>query len=200
MKHHFHLLVVAGMVLLTSCKNNSASNQDTGDTTTTVTTSTTDQAMLDNVTVPVPVRTDFDTKFPQASNIRWQYHRPDLADFEWDWSGWPAMDDKDYVASFNWDGNEYWAWYDQDGNWIGTVNRIADHSTLPASVNDAVRNNYSGASIVRADRENDKNRTAYEIELDNGTKLLIDDNGNILKKKDASTDTKTKINPKDSAM
>jgi len=200
MKRKFHLFAIAGFVLLASCKNNTSDKDDVTDTTATVTTTTTDNAMVGTVEAPANVRTSFESKYPQATNVRWQYHRPDLADFEWEWSGWPSMDTNDYVVSYNWDGNEYWAWYDQDGNWIGSVNRIADHNSLPTAVNNTIRNQYSGRSVVSVDRENDKDRTAYEVELDNGTKLLIDENGKVLKKKDATTDTKTKINPKDSAM
>ncbi len=200
MQIKFHLLALAGFVLMSSCKNStSEASDETTDTsaTTTVTTPSTDNAMV--VEAPATVRTSFETKYPQATNVRWQYHRPDIADVEWDWSGWTGLDDKDYAVSYTWDGNDYWAWYDADGNWIGTVNRVADHATLPTGVNATIKKDYSGSTIVSVDRENDKDRTAYEVELDNGTKLLLDENGKILKKKDAVTDTKTKTNPKDTA-
>lgn len=196
MKKKFHLFAIAGIVLLASCKNNTSETDEATDSTATVTTATTDNAMV--VEAPEPVRTSFETKYPQAANVRWQYHRPDVVDFEWDWSGW-TLDENDYVVSYNWDGNDYWAWYDQDGNWIGSVNRT-DPSNLPSSVSATIKKEYSGNTIVSIDRENDKDRTAYEIELDNGTKLLVDENGKILKRKDAVTGEKTKINPKDSAM
>jgi hypothetical protein len=199
MKTKFHLLAIAGFAMIASCKNSTSDKSaETDDTSasTTVTTSTTDNAMV--VEAPQNIRTSFESKYPQATNIRWQYHRPDIADIDWDWSGWTGLDDRDYAVSYNWDGNEYWAWYDQDGNWIGTVNRVADHASLPTAVNTTIKTNYSGNSIVSVDRENDKDRTVYEIDLDNGAKLLVDENGKILKQKDPSTDTKTKVNPKDS--
>ena len=194
----FHLFAIAGFVLIASCKNKAETEATDSDTTATVTTSTTDDARVGSVEAPANIRTAFETKYPQATNVRWQYHRPDITDVDWEWSGWSGLDTSDYAVSYNWDGNEYWAWYDQDGNWIGTVNKVADHSSLPAAVNTTIKNQYSGNTVVSVDRENDKNRTAYEIELDNGTRLLIDENGKILKKKDATTDTKTKVNPKDS--
>jgi hypothetical protein len=197
MKSKFHLLAIAGFVLFTSCKDKAADSADTTDTTTTtVTTGTTDNAMV--VEAPAKVRTAFETRYPQATNIRWQYHRPDVADIDWDWSGWTGLDDKDYAVSYNWEGNDYWAWYDEDGNWIGTINAVSDPNSLPAPINTTIQKEYSGSKVVSVDRENDKNRTAYEIDLDNGAKLLVDENGKILKKKDPTTDTKTKVNPKDS--
>ena len=196
MKTKFHLWAIAGMALLASCKDNSADADETVDSTT-VTTQSTDNAMT--VEAPENVRTAFETKYPQASNVRWQYHRPDAVDIDWEWSGWTGLDDRDYLVTYNWDGSEYWAWYDQDGNWIGTVNR-ADAGSLPAAVSATVNKEYPGATVVSVDRENDKNRTAYEIDLDNGSKLLIDESGNVMKKKDAATDTKTKMNPKDTTM
>lgn len=196
MKTKLHLWAIAGMALLASCKDNSADADETVDSTT-VTTQSTDNAMV--VEAPENVRTAFETKYPQATNVRWQYHRPDVVDIDWEWSGWTGLDDRDYLVTYNWDGSEYWAWYDQDGNWIGTVNR-AESGSLPAAVSSTVNKEYPGATVVSVDRENDKDRTAYEIDLDNGSKLLIDENGNVLKKKDAATDTKTKMNPKDSTM
>ena len=199
MKSKFHLLAIAGFVLFSACKDKNAdSAENTTDTTstTTVTTGTTDNAMV--VEAPEKVRTAFETKYPKATNIRWQYHRPDVADIDWDWSGWTGLDDKDYAVSYNWEGNDYWAWYDEDGNWIGTINAVSDPNSLPAPINTTIQKEYSGSKVVSVDRENDKNRTAYEIDLDNGAKLLVDENGKILKKKDPTTDTKTKVNPKDS--
>ncbi len=200
MKKKFHLFAIAGIVLLASCKDSTSGKDEVTDSTASVTTTSTDNAMVGTIEAPASVRTAFETKYPQATNVRWQYYRPDLADFEWDWSGWPSLDTSDYAVSYNWDGSDYWAWYDQDGNWIGSVSRISDHSSLPAAVNTTINNQYAGRTIISVDRENDKNRTAYEIDLDNGTKLLIDENGKILKKKDGDTGIKTKMNPKDSAM
>src|SRR5688572_2348069 len=119
MKRKIHLFVIAGFVLIASCKNSTSDKSDVNDTTTTVSTATTDNAMVGTIEAPATIRTSFETKYPQATNVRWQYYRPDLTtNFEWDWSGWPMLDTSDYAVSYNWNGNDYWAWYDQDGNWI----------------------------------------------------------------------------------
>ena len=194
MKFSIKVLATVGLALLVSCGSNTAEKKTTDDTTVATNTSVTDNTTV-VVEPPATVKTSFEAKYPQATNVRWSYHRPDLTGVEWDWSGWPIMDSTDYVASYNWDGSDYWTWYDQDGNWVGSVTRISDPATLPKPVNNSWATEYPGYNVVSIDKENDKNRTAYEIQLDNGSskvKLLVDENGKILKRKTISGDTKTK--------
>ena len=102
----------------------------------------------------------------------------------------------DTVVSYNWDGTEYWTWYDDKNNWVGTVSPVTDHASLPAAVNKTVQTEFAGYTITNVDKENDKNRTAYEIEMSKGDdrmKALIAENGKVIKKKSMSADgTKTK--------
>jgi Putative beta-lactamase-inhibitor-like, PepSY-like len=189
-------VALAAITWLASCSN-SADKTTTGDTTISTDTTTTSYNPGDNtnVNVPATTRTEFEAKYPQATNVRWTYYRPDMSTIEWDWSGWSTVDTSDYVASFTWDGNDYWAWYDENGNWIGTVNRVADHAALPSAVNAMIQKDYNGYTIVSVDRETDKNRSAYEVKLEKGTdklKLLVDENGKILKKKSVVDGEKTK--------
>ncbi|MEO7394970.1 MAG: PepSY-like domain-containing protein [Chitinophagaceae bacterium] len=207
MKLRIQGLAVAGIVLLTSCGSASSDKENAVDTVSTVTTnsSTMDNTTVRKVEVPSTTRTTFEAKYPQASNVRWDYYRPDISYIDWEWSGWPGMDTSDYVANFNLDGTDYWAWYDQDGNWVGTTNKMTDNSSLPAAVNNTINSKYNGYTIVSVDKENDKNRTAYEIQMEKGSdklKLLVDEKGNIMKKKMVSGDMKTKekMDIKDSAM
>lgn len=204
MKLSIKMLAVVSLALLFSC-NNTSEKTTTDDTVATTTTQVTDNTDVVMVEPPATIKTSFEAKYPQATNIRWNYHRPDFATVEWDWSGWPVLDTSDYVASYTWDGSEYWSWYDQDGNWVGSVSRVRDYSTLPQAVNNTVTTKYNGYTIVSVDKENDKNRTAYEIQLESGTnklKLLVDENGKVLKSKTISGDTKTKdkADTKDSVM
>ena len=196
MKLIIQAIALSGFALLVSCGNNKSETTDTTITdTSAATTVTTDNTGVVTVEAPPTAKTAFEAKYPQASNVRWQYHRPDVTSIDWDWSGWPSVDTTDYVASFNWDGHDYWAWYDQDGNWVGSVNKISDHNNLPTAVSDVIKNQYNGYTIVSVDRENDKNRSAYEIQLesgDNKTKILVDENGKVMKKKEITGDTKTK--------
>lgn len=72
-------------------------------------------------------------------------------------------------------------------NWIGSSSTIEDSTMLPDAVKNTLKKNYAGYRITSIDEEVDKNRTAYEIKLEKGTarsRILVDKNGKILKKKD----------------
>lgn len=201
MKLKNQVLIVAGLAFFASCGSNSTDKETKNDIVV-VTEPVTNPVIVE---VPATTKTTFETKYPQASNVRWEYYRPDFSSIDWEWTGWPRMDTTDHMARFNWDGSDYWAWYDEQGNWIGTVNMINDYAMLPAPINSTIGSQYNGYTIVSANRENDKDRTAYEISLEKGSnkmKLLIDENGKILKKKMMTEDSKTKekMNPKDSVM
>lgn len=152
--------------------------------------------------VPEAVKTTFKTKYPTATNESWSNYEPVEA-FDWDWTGWPTIDTSDYMVRFNQDGSEYWTWYN-DGEWVGTVSPVTDFAGLPAAVNKTIQSTFADYTIVSVDKENDKNRTAYEVELEKGSdkaKALIAENGKILKKKTTigGEKTKEKMNLKDSA-
>ena len=188
------MLSAASLALLASC-NNDADGDKTKDSTNVTT--TTDYSTTRTVEVPQATRTSFQTTYPKATNVTWRYYEP-VNSIDWDWSGWPAMDTNDYVANFNMDGSDYWVWYDDGGNWIGTVSTVTDHASLPAAVNSAINSSYAGYKIVSVDRENDKNRTAYEVDLEKDgatTRVLIAEDGTILKRKDPDG-SKMKSDPK----
>jgi hypothetical protein len=193
MKLKFGAIALASIAWLASCNNDKGDKTYSEDTTKTNTTSTytpSDNAGYVDVNVPANTRTTFEAKYPQASNVRWYTYKPDMSTIEWDWSGWPTMDTSDYTANFTWEGSEYWAMYDENGNWVGSVTRVTDHASLPAAINTMLQKDYNGYTIVTVDKENDKDRTAYEIQLEKGTekmKLLVDENGKVLKKKMKTT-------------
>ncbi len=206
MKGRITIWTMGLLFVLASCKNKSEGDNTT-DTTTTNTTTTTNEAMNPVVTieVPAPVKTTFGEKYPEATNVQWNYYRPvEPYYIDWELAGWPAFDTSDYIVNYNWQGTDYMSWYDDQGMWVGTVSTVSDHTSLPAAVNDVIKNQYSGYSITSVKKENDKNRTAYEIMIDNGSgssgKLLIDENGKIMKKKINTGEgkMKDKMNPKDS--
>ncbi len=194
-------LLIAGMaVLLVSCGDNSTTSEgDRKDSSATVTTTTdnTTSGTYTSVNVPAPTRTTFETKYPSATNVQWsRYNNTTAAPVEWDMAGWPGLDTNDYVVAFDWDGYDYYSWYDEGGNWIGSTYAMPDHSKLPSSVNAAIKSQFAGYTIVEVDREMDKNRSAYEVELQKGDeklKVLFDDNGKVMKKKTRGADgSKTK--------
>ena len=174
----------------TSCGENSTKETSTNsDTTTTATTPRTDVSepvtTSTSMNVPEATRTAFTTKYPNAANVNWRRYEP-VNTIDWDWTGWPKMDTSDYAVSYNADGSEYWAWYDQDNNWIGSVTTVTDVNSIPAAVNKTVQEQFPGYTVTSVDKENDKNSTAYEIELTKSgakAKLLVAEDGKVLKKK-----------------
>ena len=190
------LVVPICAAIATSCGNNSTDEANTNkDTSTIVSTNTESNTQVTtSVAVPEATKTTFTTKYPNATNVTWRRYEP-YQSIEWDWAGWPALDTNDYAVSYNWDGTEYWSWYDENNNWIGTVSTVTDHASLPAAVNKTIQTQYPGYTIVSVDKENDKNRTAYEVELSKGedkAKLLVAEDGSVLKKKAVTAGEKTK--------
>ena len=196
------MLVSAVAAVLASC-GEAGSKTDNPDSTSTTTTDTKTSRRV--AKVPEATRTSFEAKYPQASNVVWTYHEPEVvAPIEWEWVEWPTIDTTDYVANFKVNDDDYWVWYDDGGTWIGTVAEINDYSSLPPAVANTIKTQFPGFKITSVDKENDKNRTAYEIKMENGEdkmKALIAENGQVMKKKGKidGEKIKEKHNPKDSA-
>ena len=189
-------MLTAAVAALAAC-GNAGSDKETSTDSASLTTTETNKMTTTSVEVPAPTRTHFEAKYPAASNVNWGHYQTTIVPIEWEWTGWPVMDTADYVASFNMDGSDYWVWYDDGGNWVGTVTEISN-SNLPAAVNNVIQSQYAGYTVVSAEKENDKDRTAYEIKMENGKdkmKLLVDENGRILKKKGIVNDEKIKEKP-----
>jgi hypothetical protein len=197
------MLASAIMAVLASCGEAGSSKENNPDSTNSSTTITTDTKTTRHVEVPVATRTSFEAKYPQASNVTWNYHEPTvIVPIEWEWTNWPVIDSNDYVANFEVNNDDYWVWYDDSGDWVGTVAEVNDYSALPAAVNNTIKSQFPGYTIVSVDKENDKNRTAYEIQMENGAdkmKALIAENGKLMKKKGKvdGEKIKEKDNPKD---
>ena len=193
--------VLIAAVILGSCGQNSTKKSETDtDTLTTTTTPGTSTDVVPNtstvtsITVPEKIAVSFREKYPDVRDVTWSRYEP-YSSFDWEWAGWPVMDTADYVARFNYNNADYYAWYDNDYNWVGSVTPIVDFKTLPAPVNKVIGADYAGYTIESVDKEFDKNRTAYEIDLVKGTdkmKILVDENGKILKKKTVTDGVKTK--------
>lgn len=139
------------------------------------------------VSVPAGTQTAFTTQYPIATNVVWaSYDSLAVVPIDWELAGWTDMDADDYLVRFDMDNENYYAWYDSDGNWIGSAYVLKDHAQLPAAVNTTVTNKYSGYSITAINREFQKDKIAYEIEMkkdDSKVKLLVDADGNIIKEK-----------------
>jgi hypothetical protein len=136
--------------------------------------------------VPATVQTSFTTQYPTASNVVWSNYDVTTLPIDWDLTGWATLSPTDYTASFDMNGNKYYSWYDAGGNWIGSAYVVTNNSTLPTAVNTTITSKYPGYTIDKIQREFWKDHMAYEVQLksgDNKVKLLIDENGTMLKEK-----------------
>jgi Putative beta-lactamase-inhibitor-like, PepSY-like len=191
MKSKQWMAIAVCAVMTASCGDNSTKTDTTEKNDTVITTAPVTPPPT--IEVPEATRTAFQTKYPTATNVNWGRYEP-IEDFDWTWAGWPTLDSSDYYVRYNIDGNEYWSWYDDGNNWIGTVSTV-NTSNLPAAVNTAVNSNFPGYTITSVKKENDKDRTAYEIKLEKGTdkaKLLVAEDGTVIKKVSTVDEEKTK--------
>ena len=129
----------------------------------------------------------FELQYPNAANVVWTSYDPDVVILnDWDMTGWTVLDGDDYVVQFDMDNERHYAWYDSNGEWVGSAIVVNDYNTLPNMVRDAIRTKYPGYSISSVNKEFHKERIAYEVVLrDEDTKqvALIDLNGVVLKSK-----------------
>jgi uncharacterized membrane protein YkoI len=139
------------------------------------------------VVAPDGTVTSFNNQYPNASNVVWTRYDAAVVPIDWELAGWSAMDNNDYLVRFDMDNENYYAWYDDSGNWVGTAYVVKDVKSLPEAVSKAVYDKYSGYTISTVNREFQKDRMVYEIEAKNANnsrvKLLVDGNGNIIKEK-----------------
>ncbi len=129
--------------------------------------------------VPEPIRTSFTTKYPKAERVEWVSYTPVESDEL-------EMDDQYYYVRYNNDGADYTSWYNNRGEWVKTSTKVPGNSKLPDAVNQTINASYPGYTIVEIDKENDKDRELYEIELNKGedkVKLKILPNGEVVKRK-----------------
>jgi hypothetical protein len=182
------LFILVAAIIMASCGENSTTKDESTASANTANDDNNDKSAKSATPVEVPptVKTNFETKYPTASNVVWTNYYEPYSDIYWDWTGWPAMDEKDYTVHYNMDGTDYYTWYDENGEWIATTNVVSDVNSLPAAVNNAIKKEFSGYTIKSAHRENDKNREAYEVKLESGSDravVLVTTDGTILKKK-----------------
>jgi len=129
----------------------------------------------------------FYLQYPTATNVVWSSYDPNVVILnDWDLAGWTVIDANDYVVQFDMDNEKYYAWYDTNGEWIGTAYVVNDFTALPGMVRSTIDTKYPGYTISKVNKEFHKDRIAYEIVLKDGdTKqvVLMDLNGVVLKSK-----------------
>ena len=129
----------------------------------------------------------FELQYPSATNVVWSTYDPNIIVLnDWELAGWSVIDADDYVVKFDMDGEKYYAWYDSNGDWIGSAYVVNDFTTLPDMVRSTINTKYPGYMISSVNKEFHKERIAYEIVLKDGdTKqvVLMDLNGAVIKSK-----------------
>src|SRR5689334_17889108 len=97
------MLATAVTIALASC-GEAGSGSDNPDSTSTSKTTREETRTTRTVAVPEATRTSFEAKYPQASNVTWNYHEPaEIPAIDWDWTSWPTVDTNDVVARFSMD-------------------------------------------------------------------------------------------------
>ena len=129
----------------------------------------------------------FDLQYPTATNVVWSSYDPNVVILnDWDLAGWTVIDGDDYVVQFDMDNEKYYAWYDSNGEWVGTAYVVNDFTTLPDMVRSTIDTKYPGYTISKVNKEFHKDRIGYELVLKDGdTKqvVLMDLNGIVLRSK-----------------
>jgi len=166
------ILAVAAMGLFASCET---------------TYKATDTAVI---VAPDGTQTAFTTRYPTATNVVWTYYDPAVVvPVDWDLAGWTVMDGSDYTVRFTMDNDDYYAFYDDAGNWVGTAYVVRDYNTIPVSITNMVHTSYPTYTISTVNRQFTSDKMLYEVELKNNdtkVKMLVDANGNIIKSKTKS--------------
>ncbi len=163
------LIAVAAITFLAACSSTYRATDNTG------------------VLVSIDAQRAFELQYPNSTNVVWSTHDPNIVILnDWELSGWDVADPDDYVVRFDYDNEKYYAWYDRNGNWIGSAYVVNDHATLPVYVRNSVSTYYPSYNITSVNKEFHKDRVYYEVTLknpDNKMVLLMDANGSIVKSK-----------------
>jgi hypothetical protein len=147
--------------------------------------STSDNAAY-NVNVPTNIRSNFAIAYPDATAVVWNTYHVNTVPIDWELTGWNALGNDAYAVSYNMGSDQYYSWYDANGNLIGTATVVSDYSKVPYIVTSMLHDKYNGYTIDWVGREIVGSKTNYEVKLsqgDNKVKLLVDSNGNIIKEK-----------------
>lgn len=154
---------------------------------TTATSATDNAAAKTAVEPPTATMTAFKKQYPDASNVEWSnYDSLAAVPIDLRMAGWKKMKAEDHLATFDYQNEKYYAWYDSKGNWVGSAYKMSDITKLPAPVNAAIKNaiktRYAGYEVTNVNREFQKTKKTYEVELqkeDNKVKMLVNADGKI---------------------
>lgn len=151
------------------------------------TSSLTGKSGVENVKVAESIKTALAAQYPGATNIAWSnFDSLAAVPIDLRMAGWKKMNGDDYLVTFDLDNENYYAWYGSDGDWIGSAYTMKDFTKLPAAVNTSIKNaikaRYQDYNITNVNREFQKNKKSYEVELKNAdskVKMLVNADGKI---------------------
>ena len=140
-----------------------------------------------NVVVTSSMRNAFNDQYPGATNVVWSSYDPSVVILnDWELAEYNTLDASDYAVAFDMDNERYYAWYDRNGNWIGSAYAVRDYTTLPSAVHATIRSQFPSYTIKSVNREYKRDRICYEVVLrrdDSKVVVLVDNEGNILKQR-----------------
>ena len=140
-----------------------------------------------SVVVSANMQKAFYDQYPNATNVVWSSYDPKVVIVnDWELAEYGTLDASDYAVTFDMDNERYYAWFDSNGDWIGSAYVVRDFTTLPSAVQSTISAQFPSYTIKSVNREYKKDRVCYEVELkkdDSKVVLLVDNNGNVLKQK-----------------
>jgi len=139
-----------------------------------------------NVNVPTNIRSSFAIAYPDATAVVWNAYDMNNVPIDWELAGWNTLGSDAYAVTFNMGNDQYYGWYDANGNLIGTATVVTDYTKVPYVVTNTLHDKYTGYTIDWIGREIVGSKTNYEVKLSQGDtkiKLLVDSNGNVIREK-----------------
>jgi hypothetical protein len=136
---------------------------------------------------PAAVEAVFNKQYPGATNVVWSmYDSLAAVPIDMRLTGWKKMDAEDYMVKFDLKDESYYAWYENNGKWIGSASPMKDFTKLPVAVNTAVKNaiktRYTEYNISQVNREFQTGKKSYEVELTKGddkVRMLVSSAGKV---------------------
>jgi hypothetical protein len=123
--------------------------------------------------VPEAVKSSFSQKFSNATNVKWD-----------------KENDNEWEAEFKMDGIKYSANFDNSGAWSETEYQISI-SDIPEAVKTTLNKESAGSKIEVSEVSETKDGKVYEFIISKGEnkmELVIDNAGNIVKKKQSEVE------------
>ncbi len=105
--------------------------------------------------IPLVVITDFNLKFPNATNVKWDKENA-----------------HEYEAEFDWNGANYSANFSDKGEWLETESP-SSFNQLPEIVKTEFNKLHKGAKVKGVSKiDNSKGKTMFEVEIMKGARIV----------------------------